>query len=427
MSKNYDFDIMDVARVLGIRPVGRQRGGTQECVCPFCGSKTGSFAVSVYNKSGKTINVYRCLRTSCNAKGNMFQLYMHLKGISSYHQAEKEIRELIDNGYVADPIDEIIPSDIRPVECASDEALDRVYRKMYEYMRLSDRDKANLIRRGLSEGHLDEFRSIPIDKEERRRICRCIMREGLSLCGVPGFYKNRYGVWDMSTYEGNDGYFCPAYSPEGLLYGFQIRLAKPTPEKKYVSFSSNGRANGSSGGARATYLWGEDKATVILTEGILKATIIYRLLGSRISVVGIPGINQKACLDHVLENLKKVRVSKIYQAYDMDRCSSTVCHRDYKEDKCVLCTCGIADHKIRECTHKRRKTDGLGKSWLYLQDRAFSMGFGFKRLLWGLKPDKTWDGINKGFDDYLSAILSMKNEGKIECEDLVEYLFYNKE
>ena len=92
MNREFNFNIFDVIHILGIQPIGRRRGGTQECVCPFCGSKTGSFAVSVYDHSGRVINVYRCLRTSCDVKGNMLQLYMHVKGIHSVQMlSEKSI------------------------------------------------------------------------------------------------------------------------------------------------------------------------------------------------------------------------------------------------------------------------------------------------------------------------------------------------
>ena len=424
MYEDLDFNILDVVYLLGIQTIGKRRGGTQDCVCPFCGSKTGSFAVSVYNHSGKVVNLYRCLRTSCDAKGNMVQLYMRVKGIDNFRQAVKEISMAMHGDYHPVPFDN--PLDLGSVDkhcaCLNDDALDMVYRKMYSYLRLSARDKADLIRRGLKEDELSDFRTIPAQKEDRRRICRCLMREGVNLKGIPGFYKNRYGSWDINFYQGNDGYLCPEYSADGKMYGFQIRLANPTPDKKYVSFTSSGKANGSSGGARATYLWGDNKETVIITEGILKASVIYHLLHKNFSVVGIPGINQKNCLDQVLAALKQRGVKKIFQAYDMDRCESTICKRDYKPDKCMLCSCGVHDYMCRECSEKVRKKNGLGKSWLYLQNQAISSGFLFKRLLWGLNKDKIWDGIHKGFDDYLCAITSLENDQYKSIADVEKYL-----
>lgn len=429
--KNYEFNIFDVAQVLGLQPVGRQRGGTQEYVCPFCGSKSGSFAITSY-KNGETRNLYRCLKTSCDAKGNMIQLYMNLTGVSDYKQAEKEIRDRIGTVTNTEFIYDQISQHDDVVECASDETLDKVYRTMYKHLQLLDRDKADLSRRGLSKEHFEIFRTVPLDKEERRRICRCIMREGLSLKGVPGFYKNRYGTWDINTYDKIDGYFCPEFSQDGLMYGFQIRLANPQkPDDKYRAFSSNGKSYGTSAGARNTWLWGEDRNMIVFTEGVLKATVIYRLLNGKVSVVGVPGVSQKGCIDLALRTLKEAGVKKIYLAFDMDRCMGTVCRRDYKEDACLLCDCGFESYQIKECPKKREKKKGLINCWSYVANKAIQVGFVPKESLisvsWGLKPNGVWDGVHKGFDDYLASLASVMRERNDGCVDLVKYLFKKEE
>ena len=53
-------------------------------------------------------------------------------------------------------------------------------------------------------------------EEDSQQIARRrLIKEGFRLEGVPGFYVNWQGNWDLNFYEGNRGYLCPVYTVRG--------------------------------------------------------------------------------------------------------------------------------------------------------------------------------------------------------------------
>ena len=64
-------------------------------------------------------------------------------------------------------------------------------------------------------------------EEDSQQIARRLIKEGFRLEGVPSFYINWEGNWDLNFYEGNRGYLCPVYTVDKYLAGFQIRLDHP--------------------------------------------------------------------------------------------------------------------------------------------------------------------------------------------------------
>ena len=63
--------------------------------------------------------------------------------------------------------------------------------------------------------------------EESVAIARKLIKRGCRLEGVPGFFVNYQGDWEIAFYEKNQGYLCPVWTAEGLLVAFQIRLDNP--------------------------------------------------------------------------------------------------------------------------------------------------------------------------------------------------------
>lgn len=101
---------------------------------------------------------------------------------------------------------------------------------MLSYLKLKEYHRKDLERRGVDAEiirRMEEKGYKSTSKEESQQIARRLIKQGLRLEGVPGFYINRKGDWDLNFYEGNSGYLCPVYTVDGYLAGFQIRLDNP--------------------------------------------------------------------------------------------------------------------------------------------------------------------------------------------------------
>ena len=60
--------------------------------------------------------------------------------------------------------------------------------------------------------------------EDSVSIARRLIRSGCNLKGVPGFFVNRNHDWEVAFYRKNSGYLCLAWSVDGYLAAFQIRM-----------------------------------------------------------------------------------------------------------------------------------------------------------------------------------------------------------
>ena len=94
--------------------------------------------------------------------------------------------------------------------------------------------------------------------------------------GVPSFYINWEGNWDLNFYEGNRGYLCPVYTVDKYLAGFQIRLDHPKGKNKYVWLSSANQKKGCGISSIVGVSGKTEGSEIYVTEGILKAEIAIR-------------------------------------------------------------------------------------------------------------------------------------------------------
>ncbi len=107
------------------------------------------------------------------------------------------------------------------------EQRDHVYREMLKLLKLSFSHKADLRRRGLTEAEISRMEQLgyrSICAEDSVSIARRLIRSGCNLKGVPGFFVNRNHDWEVAFYRKNSGYLCPAWSVDGFLAAFQIRM-----------------------------------------------------------------------------------------------------------------------------------------------------------------------------------------------------------
>lgn len=147
-----------------------------------------------------------------------------------------------------------------------------------------------------------------------------LLREqfGDLLNGIPGFYKDEAGNWQMMLH--GRGIFIPYRNVQGQITGLQIRSFGKTGKYYWLSTPPDKYPNGTSSGTPVHFVKPDlvDKTgRVIITEGGLKADIISEFIGE--SCIAIPGVTSTnpdkfaADLRQTLPNMKEVLL-----AFDMD-------------------------------------------------------------------------------------------------------------
>lgn len=390
------FNILDVATIKHMTPVKHwKQGRNYAYVCPGCGDTRGKFSVKL--GSGQEKDGYRCF--VCNIHGGKWDLWKMLSeqdgsisageydGPDAYTKMACDVfRAMRGETSFADAHYATVKAAAEQeeeAEPASDEVCSRANYTLLKMLPLKEAHKQDLLRRGLSEEEIKRFRfkSIP----DNTSVVRKLLKAGVDLNGVPGFYKNRRDQWTMALPGSKDdngkwhpdsGYFCPAFDGEtNLLLRMQERMDVPKDGKKYTWLTSAGRKNGVSSGTVATYLPGNHGDTVIITEGILKATVIYCLLQYEVTVIGVPGISNLKCLESYLERIPHDAV--VFEAYDMERYGEA---HDEKDER-----------RFKNCLEYAGKLSSLCESY----------GHAVHHLRWDYDETGVWKQTYKGLDDFL--------------------------
>lgn len=418
------FTIFDVANMLDMEFLENCKNGYQvkdvqnaaNVVCPFCGDARGKASICVCAE-GKIINVFHCF--DCGTGHNMLTLYAelcHLTGKDRYKKAYREIyrRKQEEPGRKKKTREAMqeesqgIKKQARKQKERMAEPVDaeqrhHVYKKMLSYLKLKEYHRKDLERRGVNAEIIrcmEEKGYKSTSKEESQQIARRLIKQGLRLEGVPGFYINREGDWDLNFYEGNSGYLCPVYTVDGYLAGFQIRLDNPKGKNKYVWLSS---ANQKKGCGISSIVGISGKAEgneIYVTEGILKAEIAHQVSGK--TFLGNPGIGNWRDLYEVLQALKKRGLSHVEEVYDMDKQLRLICDKKYSE------ICEECEERKKEgdpyfeCPKKRVKRDTIRKGCNHTYRICEELSLSCNRNQWDLDQDGLWAEHEKGIDDWLT-------------------------
>lgn len=361
------YDILQADNIRIIRKDDRK--GELMIECPECGDARGKCS---YNIEKNAVNCF-----VCGFHGNKYAIHMKARGFTTEEEAYKDMT----SGNYGNNASYSIPLQMAAVkapvtELAPKTQIDEVYKALLSMLTLKDKHKKDLLRRGLSEEQIKkfQFKSLPLDS---RPYADALIRRGLELEGVPGFYLNRYGKWCFST--PCEGYFCPVYDGK-YLTGMQIRSDTPKNGAKYLWFSSAYKTSGVSSGAIATRLQGSTNV-LIVTEGILKATVIWCLLGGRATVIGVPGVASIKNLPMHLV-LYRGNTGKVFETYDMDK---------------------VLTKNAGE--HDRKKQYRISECRDHLKSMVTNYGFKCVPVTWDMNADNTvWNGNIKGFDDYLYSL-----------------------
>jgi hypothetical protein len=326
-------------------------------------------------------DVFRCPK--CDTGGGAVAFYgFMVKGIDPdivkndkevYKDLLKEIKEKTGSvdlyQYQQKQTYEKKPVDFPPTDVVT---RDETYSGLFETLSLSDDHYNNLIERGLRQIDIEKNGYVTTPIIGIKKIPSDLRHQGLDLTGVPGFFK-KDNAWSMI--QMGRGIYIPVRDLSGILerdkgyiQGVQVRLDNPTHSNKYMWLSSRDYESGC-GAETWCHFAGYPEETVYLTEGPLKADIIYRFINK--PVIAVPGVNALKHLDPLFEDLKRLGVKKIRTAFDMD----------FKTNPHVQ------------------------KGYAKLIEKIASYGFEYDML--------TWDENYKGYDDYLLHVY-LENGGKLD-------------
>lgn len=233
------------------------------------------------------------------------------------------------------------------------------------------------------------------EASESRAIARKLIKQGFCLEGVPGFFINGDGDWEIAFYKKNTGYLCPVWTEDGLLAAFQIRLDHPY-KRKYVWLTSTNMKKGCSSGSPVGVSGNPHTGSIFVTEGILKAEIAYQCTGR--TYLGNPGVMNYKELKRMLAHLKGQGLKMVYECYDMDKLMPLGCHMDYDGSCRRRLDCGLKDGE--ECPKKRTKRGSIRAGCLKLYRICEELSLPCGRVVWDQGPDGLWMKHYKGIDDW---------------------------
>lgn len=260
-------------------------------------------------------NKWRCAK--CGEAGSPIALFMLFTGESDPHKAASTLYKKLRAGETVD----IVPKNIEPenknlMPLAPIEERNKTYKTLLNQLVLTKEHQDNLIKRGLSIEDIqkNEYRSITPNLDTKK-LARQVLQSGALVEGVPGFYKNEQGAWDIRLY-GDSGYLIPQRDGIGRIQGFQMRLDKG--DRRYLPLTSSHDFKGTQWRPFIHYSKGSKHVGyAVITEGPLKADVITALSGY--SVIAVPGVNSLGFLPRALHDLVLAgELKKVAVAYDAD-------------------------------------------------------------------------------------------------------------
>lgn len=308
--KNFDFpyEIKDVARILSLQ-LNHENEYSGYYTCPFCNSK-GKLNLN-YNT-----DQFRC--NKCGENGGMLALYSKLEHCDT-KEANKRIREHMNIGSIAKNSynSSKKKNNVKTAFRASREQINAVFRDFCNMLTLSPTHREKLLERGYTNEQIDfcMYKSTPIFG--LTHYPELLMKKGHSLKGVPGFFVNNDGQWQVNFQPHRSGILIPMIDIDDMLSGFQIRLDVPiTNKKKYLWLTSTNENEGTSAGSPVAHFGSKNPDILYLTEGPIKAALAHFKTG--MSFTGFAGINNKECLRHTLSVCKNNGTKMVLDFCDMD-------------------------------------------------------------------------------------------------------------
>lgn len=300
------FDIAEVAAACGIQFYPQQKNPVEiRANCPFCGDTKFHLGLN------REMERFHCFR--CKEHGNSVSLYAKLHGISNKDAYNALSSGMDEHKFAMPEIKTVSQAPLRPLAERHD-----VYYDFLQLLKLQPVHREKLMERGLhfSEIHRFLYKSVPLDRVFRREVLEKLSAMH-DLTGIPGFYRDSRGDWQMYL-KSCGGIFVPVCNKDGYIQGLQIRLDLPegSKEKKFRWFSTQYFEGGTAAKSWIHVVGDITAREAILTEGAMKADVASVLSGGRL-FIAVPGVNAIAFLPEVL---KELQIRKVHGAFDMDKC-----------------------------------------------------------------------------------------------------------
>lgn len=377
LKHDFPFSLMDICRLEG---VDIPNSGRSKCfvTCPVCGKK------NLHLDFQK--DLFKCFTASCETKGGVLHFYRYLEGREelSFGEARAAIMESLFGVSNTKTEEERMriqnslrerrlqakASEIPQASLRNLRDRDETYSKLLDLLNLAPDHLSDLLNRGFLKDDIIKrrYKTVPLSAYEEYPLK--LLEAGLYLDGVPGFFKNEKGKWELR--KSKRGFMVPIMSRNNLIQGFQIRkderLLRSWPkkdkdshyvldenklkvmekEKKYQWLSSRDLPYGSGPNGFIHYAcdFERDKngvyvprlsfdGGIVLTEGGVKGDIFKGK--TNYPALCVPGVSCQAALEKELYYLKQFGFKKIYSGYDMDyQTNPDVCKALVESYKLIL-------------------------------------------------------------------------------------------
>lgn len=319
------YRISDVVALLGLPPAPSGKV-SYYISCPCCDSGKREKHLNINLKK----DVFRCPR--CGVSGGIFDLYSLFTN-TPRDAVKNELGERLGHGdhrACAPPAPEIPECPLTDIQ-----ARHETYSALLNLLTLAPDHRENLRSRGLHDDEIERYayRTTPV--MGLTAIAKQLQNEGCYLAGVPGFFRTEQGNWSFVC-EGR-GILIPVRDLEGRVQGLQIRRDN-TIKRKYRWISSSERLDGC-GAECWTHLRGPVTPSVLLTEGPMKADIIYSLSG--LSTLAVAGVNSLSHLEETLLAMRRLGLREIQTVFDMDYMSNHHVQSGYENLYAILDRVGL--------------------------------------------------------------------------------------
>ncbi|MBQ9687042.1 MAG: DUF3854 domain-containing protein [Oscillospiraceae bacterium] len=296
------YRISDVVGLLGLPPAPNGKA-SYYIPCPCCdhGKKERHLNINLQK------DVFRCPR--CGISGGIFDLY------SLFTNTPRDsVRAILAERLGGGETRRSAPSIPEAQECPLTDINTRheTYTALLKLLSLAPDHRDNLLSRGLTDDEITAYgyKSTPV--VGLTALAKQLQNEGHYLAGVPGFFRTKDGNWTFICES--RGILIPARDMNGRVQGLQIRRDSSV-KGKFRWISSVGKDDGCPSECW-THLRGPVSPSLILTEGPMKADIIYSLSG--LTTLAVPGVNSLNHLEESLLSMKDRGLCEIYTAFDMD-------------------------------------------------------------------------------------------------------------
>lgn len=466
MPPKFSIEIDKIVEFVGIQKDHRSRQGASsyQAKCPFCDDPKFHLNINV-NK-----NAYSCVR--CGQAGGALDLYGRLVHNTPLIPGKKKAGGngdvLFSNlckdlyGPNAKPIvreekQSMVPTGIYRT---ADKIVHLAYQGIlsFPHFRLSENHRENLKKRGLDDCTIErnEYRTIPEDmswvfqypalieefaKNRFEQKCRKLpllektklealqagfivgkhlQENNVSMKGVPGFFR----IDDQWFFKLETGMLIPTRNPVGDIVAIQAR--KDSGDIRYKTISAKDLPDGVTEGISRTHFpLGNVPASpmtkVYLTEGPLKADVASHLIGEESIFLAIQGVNNTKDFPNIFNWLKKMGVSTIYNALDMDKLTNPNVAKASRKIRGMAKEYGLSMQVfawdedcawrmylrlLPLCQWNNLKFEHTGNIFLDVGNAAevlhkHNIKYYMKHNLDGTEEKFYWDDRSKGIDDWL--------------------------